>query len=113
MKTPAALSMLSALSGETRLAIFRTLVARGGLAAGDLGAHLKMPASTLSFHLKDLRTAGLIKSERQGRTIIYAADVKGLGDLLAFLSQDCCGGHPELCLPDLAAACKPTPRKTA
>jgi DNA-binding transcriptional ArsR family regulator len=103
------LAALVALAQETRLAVFRLLVPAGasGLPAGEIAARLGVPASTLSFHLKELEQAGLLRSWRRQRQIFYAADYEGMRRLLTFLTADCCGGHPEICggLADALAAC--------
>lgn len=101
MKAPDAVSLLSALAHEARLSIFRLLVSRGALPAGDIAQVLDMPPSTLSFHLKDLRMAGLVESRRNGRQVIYTANFQALTALVSFLAEDCCAGRPELCLPGL------------
>lgn len=90
---------LAALAQETRLAVFRLLVAAGpsGLSAGSIAARLEVPPSTLSFHLKELDRAGLVRSWRRARQIVYAAEFETMRRLLAFLTEDCCGGHPEIC----------------
>jgi len=93
-----AAAILTGLANEMRLMIFRTLVARGGMAAGELAAALDVAPSNLSFHLKDLRIAGLVSGEKKGRQIIYAANFENLNGLLAYLVDDCCGGRPELCI---------------
>ncbi len=110
MKQISAIRALGALAQETRLDIFRLLVQHGpeGLAAGEIAARLRLPAPTLSFHLNQLRFAGLVTSHRRSRSIIYAANYQTMGDLLGYLTQNCCGGRPELCAPVLpAAACGP------
>ena len=70
-----------------------------GLSAGDIAEELSLAPSSLSFHLSHLERASLIHSRRDQRRIIYAADLDGMGRLLSFLTEDCCGGHPELCAP--------------
>lgn len=85
MDTPAATTTLSALAHQARLDIFRTLLRHGELPAGELASELGIPSSTLSFHLKDLRIAGLITSRRQGRHLLYRADRDRLAELMAFL----------------------------
>lgn len=119
----AALAALTALANDTRLAVFRMLVQQGpdGMPAGEIGADLKVAAATLSFHLKELERAGLIHARRAGRQIFYAADYARMRGLLTFLTEDCCGGHPDICGPlpaalsaTGAACCPParTSRKT-
>ena len=78
-----------------------------GLPAGDIAERVGVPPSTLSFHLKELDRAGLARSWRVQRQIRYAADYEGLRRLLAFLTADCCNGHPEICggLIEAVAAC--------
>ena len=102
---------LAALAHETRLAVFRLLVTAGpsGLPAGEIAERLGVVASTLSFHLKELDRAGLLRSWRRQRQIFYAADYEGTRALLTFLTRDCCQGHPEICgdLARLAAVPEP------
>jgi ArsR family transcriptional regulator len=99
MSVPHALSALAALGQPTRLAIFRLLVQRepDGLAAGAIAEAIDCPSNTLSSHLAILARAGLVRGGRDGRSIIYRADVEGMRALMSFLVTDCCGGHPELC----------------
>jgi len=101
MKKTQALEAFGALSQETRLDIFRRLVREypDPMAAGDIAKQLDVPPSTLSTHLGILSRAGLVKAERQGRTILYAADTEGTRALLTFLIKDCCRGQPEICKP--------------
>jgi ArsR family transcriptional regulator len=99
MKTKDAVSILSALAQESRLDIFRLLVRRGksGMAAGELSDHFAMPPATMSFHLKELSSAGLIASRRESRSIIYSANYAHMQQLVAFLLENCCaddGGKP-------------------
>lgn len=105
MKKTQALEAFGALSQETRLDIFRRLIREHPepMAAGDLARDLDVPPSTLSTHLGILSRAGLVKAERQGRTILYAADTEGTLQLLTFLIKDCCRGQPEICKPLLDA----------
>jgi len=106
------LAALAALAHATRLDIFRLLVAQGpnGLAAGAIAHELEVAASTLSFHLKELERAGLVRAWRRRRQIFYAADYEGMRRLLAFLTEDCCQGRPEICgdLSRLVARCDET-----
>ena len=99
MKQKDALTALAALSQDTRLAVFRYLVTAGpeGTAAGDIAQALKVPAPTLSFHLKELEQAALVSSRRESRSIIYSANYDRMRALLAFLMEDCCRGRPEIC----------------
>ncbi|MBI1329006.1 MAG: metalloregulator ArsR/SmtB family transcription factor [Alphaproteobacteria bacterium] len=99
MESKDALTALSALAQETRLAIFRHLVIAGpdGVSAGSIAEALGTPAPTLSFHLKELERAGLIAQRRAGRSLIYAARYDGMRALLSFLMKDCCAGRPEIC----------------
>jgi DNA-binding transcriptional ArsR family regulator len=99
MKSTHAIAALSALSQETRLSVFRHLVAAGpqGRPAGLIAARLRIPAPTLSFHLKELERAGLITRHRESRSIIYAANYAAMRALLSYLMEDCCGGRPEIC----------------
>ena len=106
MKSKQALTAFGALSQQTRLDIFRQLVrlAPNSIPAGELAHDLDVPPSTLSSHLAILQRAGLVKSERQSRTILYSADLDGARDLLTFLVKDCCRGQPERCDRLLKAA---------
>lgn len=99
MKTPDALQALAALSHATRLEVFRLLVRQGaiGLPAGEIAERLEVAPSTLSPHLAQLERAGLATSSRDERRIFYAVNIEGMRALLAFLTEDCCGGHPEIC----------------
>ncbi len=105
MKRTNVIAALGALAQETRLDIFRLLVQKGpeGLPAGEIGARLGQPSPTLSFHLSQLRFAGLVNSRRESRSIIYSANFKAMSNLLAYLTENCCCGRPELCSP--AASC--------
>lgn len=100
-----ALSALAALGQETRLDIFRLLVraGAGGVPAGEIATRLGAIQNTTSAHLKILSHAGLVRPERDGRTIRYVADMTGFRDLLAYLMEDCCNGSPELCQPVIKA----------
>ncbi|MCM2441288.1 helix-turn-helix transcriptional regulator [Agrobacterium vitis] len=104
-----ALSAFAALSQETRLLIVRMLVVAGpdGMAAGALAEKIEVSPSNISFHLKELEHSGLIGAQRQSRSIIYTANYAALGGLVRFLMEDCCSGHPDICVPsiELAACC--------
>jgi DNA-binding transcriptional ArsR family regulator len=101
MKSSAAVSGLSALSHEGRLSIFRLLVRAGkeGLSAGEIGRKLDILPNTLSASLTVLANAQLVTSERDGRSVIYAADYGRMAQLMGFLIEDCCNGSPEICAP--------------
>lgn len=111
---------LAALAQPTRLTLIRRLMARGasGMPAGEIAQALAVPPSTLSFHLAALERAGLVRATRHGRQIVYAVRFAGMRALLAFLTETCCGGRPELCgdlarlLPDLPADPEQEPRMT-
>jgi len=96
-----ALAAFAALSQPTRLDVFRLLIKAGdeGMSAGDIGEALGVRQNTMSANLSILARADLIRSKREGRSIRYYADMDGMRGLLAFLMEDCCGGHPELCQP--------------
>ncbi len=107
METKTARQVLAGLAHDSRLAIFRLLVPAGpeGLPAGTLGEQLGLAPATLSFHLKELRHAGLVSPQRDGRTINYAADYASMNALIAYLTENCCQGAA--CLPAVTAASKP------
>jgi ArsR family transcriptional regulator len=88
----AAVFALGALAQESRLEVFRLLVRQGpaGMAAGGVAEALGIPPATLSFHLAQLGHAGLVRSRREGRRVIYSADYDGMRDLIAFLTEKCC-----------------------
>ncbi|MFP4125645.1 MAG: ArsR/SmtB family transcription factor [Alphaproteobacteria bacterium] len=99
MQPKGAVAAFAALGQEHRLAVFRMLMEAGpaGMRAGEIAELLGVPASSLSGHLATLERAGLLRSWRVQRSIFYAVDVAGTRDLVTFLTQDCCGGRPELC----------------
>ena len=99
-----AIEALGALAQEHRLALFRLLVQAGdkGMAAGAIADALGIPNSSLSFHLAQLRNAGLILQTRQHRSLIYSANYPAMNALVAYLLENCCGGGE--CAP--ASACK-------
>jgi len=94
MKISDAVEAFGALAHPRRLAIFRHLVKAGpeGIAAGKIGEDLQVRPATLSFHLAHLTRAGIARSRQEGRFVIYSADFDGMGRLLAYLTEDCCGG---------------------
>ncbi|WP_312164914.1 helix-turn-helix transcriptional regulator [Phenylobacterium sp.] len=101
METKSAVASLAALAHEGRLAAFRLLVQAGGagLAAGELARRLEVLPNTLSTNLAILAHAGLVTSQRDGRSIVYRAQYDAMGELLAYLVEDCCAGSPEICAP--------------
>lgn len=110
-----ALAALSALANATRLDLVRLLIAAGpdGLAASDIADRLGLAASRLSFHLAALERARLVISRRASRNVFYAADKRALGSLIAYLLNDCCAAHPEVCaccgVPPVAGGVTPVP----
>jgi DNA-binding transcriptional ArsR family regulator len=104
MEQSQALAALGALSQETRLQLYRLLVTCGpaGLSAGNIAERLGVIPSSLSFHLQNLVHAGLITQRRTGRLMIYAAEYGAMNALLAYLTENCCGGDA-VCVP----ACDP------
>lgn len=101
MKIGSAVEALAALAQESRLSIFRLLVqaGKGGVAAGALGERLGIPPATLSFHLKTLTHAKLIKSRTEGRFVIYSASFTEMDKLIAYLTEHCCAGDATECAP--------------
>lgn len=107
-----AAQVLGALSQETRIAVLRLLLSAGpnGLPAGRIAERLGLPPSTMSFHLGALERAGLTRSTRQSRQIIHAVRIAALRELIAFLTETCCSGRPELC-GDIARLAPATPEE--
>jgi DNA-binding transcriptional ArsR family regulator len=114
-----AVTALSALGHETRLALFRLLVERGpeGLPAGIIAERLRIPPSSLTFHLQHLHRAGLVTQRRSHRQLIYAANFTAMNGLVLYLTDNCCGrgSAGQSCAPlcDPASAAPPLPRDTA
>lgn len=109
METNDAVAALGALAQESRLEVFRLLVQAGpqGLPAGQIAERLKLASPTLSFHLAQLKHAGLVQVKRDGRSLIYAADYDGMNELMSFLTENCCAGDAAGCgVP----ACEPASR---
>ena len=108
MEKTDAVAALAALAQDNRLDVFRLLVQAGpgGMPAGAVAEALGLAPNTLTFHFDRLRTAGLVTVRREGRSMIYAAQFERMNALLAFLTENCCGGVP--CAP--AVACKPARR---
>ena len=95
MKDKEVIRSLAALAQRNRLQVFRALVVAGeeGMTPGAIGKALKVPPATLSFHLKELLSAGLISQERSGRNLIYRAEYERMNRMLAYLTANCCEGH--------------------
>jgi ArsR family transcriptional regulator, arsenate/arsenite/antimonite-responsive transcriptional repressor len=116
ISAPHALAALAALGQPTRLEVFRLLMRKEpeGLPAGTIADAIGCPHNTLSSHLSILARSGLVQGTRDGRSIVYRADVEGMRALIAFMVTDCCEGHPELCnLQDAlreSAGCAPAPK---
>ena len=110
MDTRTAVRSLAALAHDSRLEVFRVLVQAGpeGLAAGEIADRLRIPASTLSFHVKALSQAGLVESRQESRYIYYSARYSAVNELIEFLGENCCGGRA--CLP---AAAPPRGRRAS
>ncbi len=98
MEIESVVAALAALAHETRLAAFRHLVVCGphGSPAGHIAERLGLPAATLSFHLKELRSAGLVTCDRNGRSVIYRTDCARMEELIRFLTRNCCHGETAL-----------------
>lgn len=109
MKAEHAVTALSAIAHDHRLAVYRLLVKRGpaGLPAGEIAARLDLPPSSLTFHLQQLLRAGLVTQRRLGRQLIYAADYAAMNRLVAYLTENCCD-NAIACTPACQPAIKPT-----
>jgi ArsR family transcriptional regulator, arsenate/arsenite/antimonite-responsive transcriptional repressor len=113
-----AIAVLAALAQPTRLAIFKLLLKHEpvGITAGVIADTVGAPHNTISTHLAILVRASLLRSARDGRTIVYRADVEGMRSLISYLVNDCCDGHPEICnflVNSADADCGCAPRKKA
>lgn len=110
METTDAAGALAALAQDNRLDVFRLLVQAGpdGMPAGAVAAALTLAPNTLTFHFDRLRQAGLVAVRREGRSMIYSARFDVMNALLAFLTENCCGGVAETCAPPV---CKPARTK--
>ena len=120
MEKTDAVSALAALAQENRLDVFRLMVGIGttGLPAGQIADRLGIAAPTLSFHLAQLRHAGLIQMRRDGRSLIYAANYDGMNGLMEYLTDNCCNGDPSacrvpICEPESATIVRRKPRRAA
>lgn len=99
MEKSDSIAALAALAQESRLDIFRLLVQAGstGRPVGHIGDRLGLPSATLSFHLNQLKQAGLVTFRREGRSLIYAANFAAMNSLMGYLTENCCGGNPLEC----------------
>lgn len=99
MESAQVVNALTALAQPTRLAVFRLLVVCGpeGMIAGQIAEKLNVSAATMSFHFKTLSHAGLIESRQDGRFIYYTANFDVMNGLVAYLTENCCGGDPAAC----------------
>jgi ArsR family transcriptional regulator len=111
VKTKSVVTALAALAQDSRLAIFRALVQAGpdGLSAGRIGEATDIAPSSVSFHMKELTHANMVTSRQEGRFVIYAANFATMNALIAFLTENCCGGNA--CMPDCNSVCVPTQKK--
>jgi len=102
-----ALGALAALGQQTRLAIFRLLVSHEpcGLTVGEVAQSIQCPQNTTSGHLAILARAQLVTNARQGRSVVYRADMTGMRWLLEYLLADCCNGDPSMCATAFSALC--------
>jgi len=96
METEDIVIALTALAQSSRLAVFRLLVQAGeeGMPAGKIAEALEIPPSSLSFHLKELNYAGLIKPKQEGRFVIYSANYERMNTVIGYLTENCCNGKP-------------------
>ena len=116
MKAKEAITALSALASESRLAVYRLLVKRGpdGYTPSELAARLSLPAPTLSFHLKGLVQAGLVVSRREARNLFYSPNFARMRGLVGFLTENCCSLADKVCGTTCDAQSAPAqPRKRA
>lgn len=102
-----ATTLFDSLSSGIRLDIYRLLVRHGldGLVAGQIASALELPANNVSFHLKAMSHAGLVSVEQQGRYQRYRANLALMLELIAYLTEECCQGHPEQCAALRDASC--------
>jgi DNA-binding transcriptional ArsR family regulator len=99
MEKTDAIAALAALAQESRLDVFRLLVQAGpdGIPAGQIAERLGLPSATLSFHLNQLKQAGLVTFRRESRSLIYTAEYDAMNALLGYLTENCCQGDPAGC----------------
>lgn len=106
MEKNIATSIFESLSSGVRLDVFRLLVKKGkeGMVAGEISTTLNVPPTNLSFHLKALTQTSLLTVEQEGRYQRYRANMPLMLDLIAYLTEECCAGHPEECVEMLEAS---------
>ncbi|TLU84782.1 MAG: helix-turn-helix transcriptional regulator [Chlorobium sp.] len=99
MQKSTATRIFESLSSPVRLDVYRLLVKKGaeGMVAGEIGSALDVPPTNLSFHLKTLAHTGLLTVEQEGRFQRYRANLPLMMDIVAYLTEECCGGNPEIC----------------
>jgi len=99
MEKNTALSIFESLSSGVRLDVYKLLVKEGpgGIVAGEISSTLDVPPTNLSFHLKTLTHTRLVMVEQEGRFQRYRANIPLMLDLIAYLTEECCSGHPERC----------------
>ena len=109
-----AVACLAALAHDGRLSIYRLLIQAGpeGLTVGEIARRLRIPGPTLSFHLSQLKHAGLARAERDGRRLIQTANYARMNRLIGYLTENCCG-DPALCAPVCRPAAEPKKRKAS
>ena len=113
MEKQTAIAALAALAQDTRLDVFRLLVQAGadGIPAGQISERLSLPGATLSFHLNQLRHAGLVTFHREGRSLIDSAAFPAMNALLAYLTENCCQGNAAACGTSICDGNTLTPTK--
>jgi ArsR family transcriptional regulator, arsenate/arsenite/antimonite-responsive transcriptional repressor len=105
METKHVIAALAALAQDSRLAVFRLLVQAGpeGLSPSKIAERLGIAPSSLSFHLKELLHANLVKQTKTGRSLIYSTNFETMNEVLGFLTENCCGGN--VCSPVSPTGC--------
>jgi ArsR family transcriptional regulator, arsenate/arsenite/antimonite-responsive transcriptional repressor len=113
MEKSGAVAALAALAQDNRLDVYRLLVQAGpeGMPAGNVASALKLAPNTLTFHFDRLRQAGLVTVRREGRSMIYAARYDVMNALLAYLTENCCRGAPDVCAPARSAPSQTTRKR--
>lgn len=107
MDKHAATTVFESLASGIRLDVYRLLVRKGlgGMVAGEIASNLDIPPTNLSFHLKALTQAGLLRAEQEGRFQRYRANMPLMQELIAYLTEQCCAGQPERCFDLPQTAC--------